>query len=365
MFRFGNKFHLKDTMKNVNRTLVAVAIAILVTACGGGGGGSSSSGSPVATTPTTPVTPTTPTAPAVTPGQLQTSVPALTYVAASEEFNFITAFNDFRQKLGLGLLAQNTMLDKSAQNHLQYVLTNDVNNGGTVNMSAIDPATGLPTFHVEAANNAYFTGVLPIDRAKAVSYAGTYVAEQGTVGGGKGANVAFESLVRTVYHRQGLMFQGPTDVGIAVGKDRSQTFVIEYGNAKAQFNASDYLGAYPADNQTGVGLFAGVEVPNPFPDLSLTNADFPTKTGYPVSVVAKEFATLEVLTFTLTEAGASAALDARLMTKDNDPNKFLGSNIAFLVAKAPLKPNTTYSVAFSGRVNNVLVTKNWKFTTGS
>ena len=76
-------------------------------------------------------------------------------------------------------------------------------------------------------------------------------------------------------------------------------------------------------------------------------------------------ATLEVITFTLTEAGASAPLDARLLTKDNDPNKgMLGSNVAFLVAKAPLKPNTVYSVAFSGRVNNVVVNKNWKFTTG-
>lgn len=351
-------------MKNVNQTLVAAAIAILVTACGGGGD-SSQSGSQVGTTPTPPVTPTTPTEPAVIPGQLQTSVPALTYAAASEEFSFVTAFNDFRQKLGLGLLAQNTMLDKSAQNHLQYVLTNDVNNGGTVNMSAVDPATGLANFHIEAPANPYFAGVLPLDRAKATGYAGTYVTEQGTFGGGKGAAVAFESLVRTVYHRAGLMFQGPTDVGIAIGKDRSQTFVIEFGNVNAQFNASNYLGTYPADSQTGVGLFAGVENPNPFPDLSTSNDDFPTKTGYPVSVLAKEFTTLEVITFTLTEAGASSPLDARLMTKDNDPNHYLQANMVFLVAKAALKPNTTYSVVFSGRVNNVVVNKNWKFTTGS
>lgn len=82
-------------------------------------------------------------------------------------------------------------------------------------------------------------------------------------------------------------------------------------------------------------------------------------------MVSKEGTTLEVVTFTMTEAGAAAPLDARLLTKDNDPNKYLASNIAFLVAKATLKPNTTYTVAFSGRVNNVVVTKNWKFTTGS
>lgn len=347
-------------MMKFKTSVTAVAVALFLTACGGGSG-SSSSGSPVGT-PSPPVTPTTP---VVTPGQLQTSVPALTYAAGSEEFSFVTALNDFRQKLSLGLLAENASLNKSADAHLQYVLTNDVNNGGTVNMSSTDPVSGRPMFHIETIGKPLFTGVNEFDRAKVAGYTGTYAGESGTFGGGKGAAVAFDSLVRSVYHRAGLMFQGPTDVGIAVGKDRSQTFVLEVGFAKAQFNASDYLGAYPADNQTGVGLYTGVESPNPFPDLSTSNSDFPTKTGYPVSVVSKEGTTLQVVSFTITEAGATTSLDTRLLTKDNDPNKYLASNIAFLVAKAPLKPNTTYSVVFSGRVDNVVVNKNWKFTTGS
>lgn len=350
-------------MNYVKKAALVSAIAVLLAACGGGGGGGgSSSGTPVGTTPTNPVTPTTPT---MTPGQLQTSVPAITYAAASNEYAFVTAFNDFRQKMGLGLLAQNTMLDKSAQNHLKYVLTNDVNNGGAVNMSSIDLATGRPMFHIETVGKPLFTGVTELDRAKAAGYTGTYAGEFGTFGGGMGATVAFESLVKTIYHRAGLMFQGPTDIGIAVGQDSSQTFVVEFGNAKAQYNASDYLGTYPADKQTGVGLYTGVESPNPFPDLSTSNADFPTKTGYPVSVASKEGTTLEALTFSITEAGTNAPLDARLVTIDSDPNKLLASNVAFLVAKTTLKSNTIYVVEFSGRVNNVAVKKNWTFTTGN
>lgn len=348
-------------MNNFKRTALATSLSILLAACGGGGGSSTTSPS-ASGSGSTPVAPA---GPVVTPGNLQATVPALTYSATSQEFAFVTAFNNFRQKMGLGLLAQNALLDKSAQNHLQYVLANDVNTGGTVNMSSIDPATGRPMFHIETVGNPLFTGVTEFDRAKAVGYTGSYAGEFGTFGGGQGAAVAFEGLVKSVYHRAGLMFQGPTDVGIAVGQNSSQTFVLEFGNKTAQFNASDYLGTYPADNQTGVGLYAGAELPNPFPDLSTTNADFPTKTGYPINVVSKEGTTLEVVTFTMTEAGAAAPLDARLLTKDNDPNKYLASNIAFLVAKATLKPNTTYTVAFSGRVNNVVVTKNWKFTTGS
>lgn len=83
-----------------------------------------------------------------------------------------------------------------------------------------------------------------------------------------------------------------------------------------------------------------------------------------MSVLSKAGTTLEVVTFTITEAGSSAPLEARQLTKANDPQHYLDTNIAFLVAKETLKANTTYNVAFSGRVNDVVVNKNWKFTTG-
>lgn len=337
----------------------AVAVAVFFVACGGGGGSDNA-----ATTPL-PIVPTPAPAPLAPPADLQSSVPAFTYASNSVEHEFATVFNQFRAQVGLGLLAQNVLLDKAARNHLEYVLKNDVLNGGTVDMRTFDPATGRPMFHIEASGKPLFTGVQEMQRATSVGYPGMYVGESGTFGGGKGAQAAFSSLSSTVYHRAGLMFQSPREVGVAVGQDASQTFVLEFGYEKPQTNASDFLGVDPAANQTAVRLHAGVETPNPFPDLSTANADFPTKTGYPVSVVVKEGAILEVLTFSLTEAGATSFLDARMMTSGNDPNRYLPSNMAFLVAKAPLKSNTTYSVSLSGRVGNVVVDKDWKFTTGS
>jgi len=336
----------------------AVAVAMLLVACGGGGGDSAPS-TPVQSTPTT----TTPPAPVVTPADIQTSVPAFTYAATSEENMFINALNTFRAQVGLGLLAQSPLLDKAAANHLAYVLKNDVNTGGTLNMNSVDPVTGRAMFHIESGDKPLFTGIQEIDRAKSVGYAGVYVGEQGAFGGGKAAQVAFDSLASTVYHRAGLMFQGPREVGIAVGQNSSQTFVMEVGYGRAQSQASDFVGVYPAANQTAVGLSAGVESPNPFPDLSTANADFPTKTGYSVTVTVKEGAILELVSFTLTEAGVAAPLDARVMTKDNDPNEYLAANFAVLVAKAPLKQNTKYMASFFGRVNNVAVKKDWSFTT--
>lgn len=350
-------------MNNFKRTALAISLSILLAACGGGGGGSSTTPSSASGTGTTPATPATT---VVTPANLQATVPAFTYGASSEEFAFGTALNQFRQLAGLGLLAQNTKLDASAAAHLAYVNANTTAYGGTVQVDAIDPATGTPWFHEEQPNLKGFTGVLPADRNKVAGYTGLLSgAEEGSFGGGHGAVQALSGLIATVYHRQILMSQPLTEFGVAVGTDPSQTVVLEMGATTPQSNASDFLGTYPADKQTNVGLHAYVESPNPFPDLSTSNADFPTKTGYPVTVESAEGSSVEVLTFTMTQAGSSTPLDVRLLTAATDTLRRLPSNIAFIVAKAPLNPNTTYQIAFSGRVNNVVVTKNWSFTTGT
>lgn len=342
---------------------LSLAAVVVVSLVGCGGGGSSDSPS-VGVTPPPVVTP-----PVVTPpaSDLQKTVPSLTYAADSQEFAFVSAYNDFRSKLGLGLLAQSPVLDTASANHLKYVLANDVNSGGTVNMSVINATYNRPQFHVEDASKAFFTGIQESDRAKYAGYAAGYAGEQIAFGGGKGASVAFNALVSTVYHRAALMFQFPREIGVAVGTDRSQTLVMEFGYqaaAKGQYNASDFLGAYPADKQIGVPLYAGVETPNPFPELSTANADFPTKTSYPINVTIQEGLNLTVGSFTVTEAGQSVPLDVRLMTKANDPNAYLAANTAFIIGKVPFKANTTYNVVFTGTAGNTAVTKSWSFTTG-
>lgn len=350
-------------MKNLLKTSAAIAAtAVLLTACGGGGGESTNSNASNSATAST--TPATTQNPAPVPANLQTTVPALTYGPATQEYAFVTALNDFRAHMGLGLLKQDAALDKSAQNHLAYVLTNWTQYGGTVDMNTIDPATGTPVAHEEIAANPKFTGFMPMDRAKAAGYTGAYAGEELSYPGGKGGLLAFEVLAQTVYHRAGLMYQQISNIGIAVGTDRSQTTVIEIGFQDwSQHNGSDYVGVYPYDGQKDIKLHMMVELPNPFPDLSLQNADYPTKTGYPVSLSTVKGSKLEVINFTVMEAGATEPLSARLLTSLNDPNKLLEPHVAFLVPNAPYKSATTYKVTFSGRVNNVLLNKTWSFTT--
>lgn len=334
--------------------------AIVLSACGGGGGSSVTTTSNNSTAPTTP---TTPTVPVVTPGDTQTSVPALTYPVTSQEYAFVSALNAFRSQVGLGLLAQNNKLDTASANHLSYLLVNDVNNGGSVNFNSYDSATGRSTLHIENGALAKFTGVQELDRARFAQYDGSYVGEEVTFGGNQGGAVAFATLAQTVYHRAGLMLQNVREIGVAVGTDKSQTVVMEMGVKTNQSVASDYVGVYPANGQSGVALHAYVEAPNPFPDLSTANSDFPTKTSYPVSVSVVTGNTIAVTGFTVTEAGQNAPMDARLMTRSNDPNAYLTSNVAFLIAKAPFKSGTTYNVKFSGTNNGAAFIKEWSFNT--
>ena len=295
----------------------------------------------------------------MTPGNLQTTVPTPTYAAGSQELAFYTAYNAFRQAEGLGLLAQNTKLDTADQNHLKYHFTNT-----DLNFQSIDPATGRPLFHIEDPKRPNFTGVQELDRANFAQYGGIYVGESGTYGSGQGAVAALNLLLGGVYHRAGLMFQGPKDFGIAIGTDALQTTVMTFGFVTTrQSNASNYFGFYPAANQTGVPLYAAAEVPNPYPDLSYD--DYAAKTSYPINVVSADGTALAVTTFTVTESGQSAPMSARLLTQANDTNKELQGNTAFLVANTSFKPNTVYNVSFVGTVNGANVTKTWSFTTSN
>lgn len=338
-------------------SLIAATISVLLSACGGGGGGSTST--PAGAAQTTPPVQTVPTTPSIPTSDLQTTVPASTYQSGSQELTFFNLVNDFRSKLGLGLLAQNSKLDTADQNHLKYLLTNT-----DVDYSAVDAATGRPKFHIEDPARPNYTGITEVDRANFTQYAGAYLGESGAYGLGQGASYAVNSLIATVYHRSGLMFQAPRDIGIAIGNDANQTVVMTFGYvSKRQSNASDYFGAYPADKQTAVPRVSYVESPNPYPDIAL--ADFATKTSFPINVVTAENSTLVVTSFTVTEQGQSTPLDARLLTKATDPNKELAGNTAFLVGKAPFKPNTSYTVHFEGTTNGVALVKTWTFVTGS
>lgn len=350
---------------NTKLTLITVAVAMTLTACGGGGTTTAipavANGSTSPATTTNPATPVTPSAPVVVAPNQQTTVAAATYLVGSNELNYFNTLNTFRAQLGLGLYAQNAKLDIAAKNHAAYVATYASYNGGPVSMFENDIKTGVLNYHIEDAARAGFTGITSTDRAKAAMYDSAFVNEEG----GGGINLV-QGLINTVFHRLGLMDQSQRDIGISFANDSLNTAVANIGLAKgasAQFAGSDYFGVYPSDKQTGILLSMSLEAPNPFPEISYS--EYSAKTSYPISVSSEKSTTLAVKTFTVTESGQTTPLNARLMTKTSTDLTavYLSNNVAFLIGYAPFKAKTTYNVSFTGTVNGVDKIKTWSFTT--
>ncbi|MBC3883618.1 CAP domain-containing protein [Undibacterium griseum] len=282
---------------------------------------------------------TTP-APSVTPANLQTSVPTPTYAASSDELAAFNEINAIRKLIGLGLLAQNTLLDKSANNHMKYVVANNPNNA-----------------HIEDPLKSGFTGVAPIDRASYMGYTGS-VGE--LVGFGNGLD-AVKGLMNTIYHRDILLDQTTEHVGISLLPTTTVPVAdVEIGSIKGQRNASDFLTTYPFDGQKNLPLQMALETPSPF---GIAYTDYATKTSSPVAFYSASGTALIVSSFTVSQ-GANL-LTGRVLTSSNDTNGLTRKNAASWLGIAPFQPNTTYTASFTGTVNGVAVSRTWTFTTGT
>lgn len=283
------------------------------------------------------------------------------YAAGSYSETAFNQLNSFRAAQGLGPLNQNAYIDIAAKNHQDYVR---VNVGGT------DP-------HGETAGKPGFTGMTPKDRMIAAGYSAVTASEviAFSVQYPDPNASAITNLINGLYHRAGMMSQGLTSVGIAP-EDTDNPLYVDMGFTKAQINAGDYVGVYPVNGQTGVWLVHSVESPNPFyQEMEMSLANMCAKTSSPVSIASEASTTLNVTSFTITEAGQSTPLDIRLITKatSTQDSTYLTSNVAFMVGKAPFKANTTYNVHFIGKAtgtatgttNGLVIDKAWSFTTGS
>jgi uncharacterized protein YkwD len=355
--------HVLNNLKARFMRLLALSALISLAVVGCGGGGGSGDKNPVAIDPITPVLPPTPASPVVQSPQeahLQ-AVVAPTYDAGSSEAIALSKLNAFRAAQGLGPLNQNANADIASKNHAAYV---------TTNQSGATP-------HAEVAGKPGFTGVDAMDRLIAAGYpakGATEVIAFSMQFPSPDAS-AIDNLVNTVYHRAGMMYQGMTTVGIAAENLDSPLYVA-IGLTTPQVNAGNYVGIYPANNQTGAWLTHSVESPNPFyQEMTMSQENMCTKTSAPVSLTSEASTTLSVTSFTVSEEGQTAPLDARLITKatSTQDNTYLTANVAFLVGKAPFKPNTKYNVRFVGKAigaatgsaAGLKIEKSWNFTTGS
>lgn len=366
----------KNGFSVVGLTAIAIAASLTLAACGGGGGGGSSSTGSTNSAPT----PSPGSSNAATPA---TSVPAATYTAGSAQLAMFTAINNLRGALGVGLLAQDPVLDVAAGYHAQYEADNQV------------------VTHIETSGQPGYYGATPLSRAQLAGApttewigevaAGTYDTPAQTAG-----TACFNQWYLSVYHLQSIVTNQQT-VGIGFGSPASSSgfsgCIVDFGTttgvpASPEANSIPYSGGQqfsttavvtvPANNDTAVAPNFGPagETPSPAPDLTLSSLGRPIM----VMVNGQDSEILTVQTFALHDAGGTT-VPARILVSTAaktgstaaavaDPNAdYLASKAAFLLPLATLSPNTTYTVSFSGqRVDgsvSTAVTKTWSFTTAA
>ena len=346
------------------KTFTAIAIATLaVSACGGGDGSTSSAGVSAMPTPTPTATPVPTSAPTPTPlptpnpNALQSTVPLPSYTNTSIQSSIFNEINTVRQQYGVGLVAQNTLLDQAAQSHINYLSINTPS------------GTAPSSFHIEVTGNPDFTGIMPSDRIAAAGYVARSTAEVGAAYIGSGGSTipgsAFvDGWMAAPYHRIDILLPNrELGIGYAVSGSgaKTETFAtVDFATQSVvnnQLPTNNWLGIWPPANATNIRYGFGYEVPNPIPENNGVCA------GYPVSVQAPPGVALQVASFTLNETLSGASISVKQLTSATDPNNELPNNTVVIIPYATLKLNTVYTAIFAGMANGQSVALNWSFTT--
>ena len=344
---------MNSKTKKIGLPALFLAVAAL-TACGGGG--SSGSTSPAPAPVTVAPAPTPAPAPAYATRLPVTSVPTPTYAAASFQLAAFNRINSIRSGLGLGMFAQNSIIDAAAQAHANYEKTNGPGNSA----------------HLETTGLAGFTGATPGDRMSAAGYSATYWAED--IDFVSNGATAVDELVDAVYHRIPLLSLKSKDIGVGflqTSPNQSDPTFNTYVNVLDLGFIGTGQGApalttvvWPADASTTTSTSMPAESPRP--GTPGTSGVF----GYPVSISTDEDRTLTVTTFTLTDTtGASVSCNllsySAVGTTAADPELVALNAKSFvaLVPRDPLKSASTYTVQFVGTLDGVAYSRTWSFKT--
>ncbi len=320
--------------------LAGAFLALALAGCGGGGGASTTGGAgPGGTTP--PVTQPPETQPPGTPPEdlpPQTSVPTPTYPTVDPKLAAFDRINTIRAQAGLGLLAQNAVLDRAAQAHADYMAANNA------------------MTHSEVPGAAGFTGQSHVERAQAAGYAGqTAEGISLTV-----PATAIDLLMGLPYQRIPLVSFRVAEVGLGVASFR---WDVTYGYRDGAQQGAPAVNSviWPLDGAVNVprgqSNNLSSDMPHPIPESSFNQF------GYAVSLSVDDAKVLSVSSFTL--AGPSGAVDVKLLSAGTDPNIPNVRHYAAIIGRLPLQAATKYTASFTGAIDGVAHSRTWSFTTGN
>jgi hypothetical protein len=327
------------------RAAAAALFATLgaMSACGGGGGASPPAPPPPAPAPSGPLA-------------AVLSVP----MPVGYDVDRLAAFNrpnEIRLSAGLGMLAQQPLMDSAAQAHADWEIANDVFG------------------HVEQAGTPGFTGAHWVDRDEAIGY--TPVAGGEVATSGAGAVDAIDLLAGLAYHRAIVLAIEPVDVGIGrsarTTSNVAQPLVVDVavpgndpvrGQGQLAQASSGGVVIWPVDQAQAVQTHMGDESPNPVAGSDVRSL------GMPVSVMVAGSRIISVTSFSLKNVASGATVSIHLLTNANDPNGLVPPSYAVAIPLAALDPDTSFAVDFEGSVldpatnTSTPLSRTWTFATG-
>lgn len=327
-------------------SFLALAAALAVTACGGGGGG----GGVDNQNPSSPVPAPATSVPA------NSTLPAMTYAADSAKAAIFQEINAYRTKCGFPALRQNTILDKAAQNHADYMIAN-----------------GRTVTDTETRGNPGFTGITGLDRAIAQGWPAA-IGVGAANAGATWTNAILtqeqygQSIVTAwasgVYH-QGVIATAGALLGVGVAQAQLNGFPQILGGVEYAYDAPTPSNittpgnvlTFPCQGTTNVPFKSMGEIPAP----PATNGAF----GTPITVSGNPGDRVIVTAATLIAAGSGTVIDLHVLNSGTDPERIVQSFQSVAYPTSPLQPNTVYSVAISGSINGTPFSRSFTFTTGN
>ncbi len=328
-----------------------LALVGVLGACSGGGGGDAPGPPPAP--PPAPTPSPSPSAPIA--AQLTVPTPVGYDADRLAAFNRL---NEIRLSAGLGMLAQNVLMDQAAQAHADWMIAN---NSFT---------------HEEQEGTPGFTGVDWPHREEVIGY--VPVGGDEVIAGSSRGAAGVDALVNAVYHRAGMLAFEPVDVGIGwsggTAASVSMPLVIDFtrpgldatrGLGQAAQASINGVAVWPNDGALNVPLGLGSESPDPVPSQNVLTL------GTPASITVDETKTISVLSFVLTNGATGVVVSTQLLTSQSDPNFLVPRSYVAAIPLSLLAPNTTYRVVFSGSTVQSLtgihevITRTWSFTTAA
>lgn len=340
----------------------ALALTLLLGACGGGG--DSTASTPGSNTPGF--------------SSVQVAIPAASYAADSAELGAWNVLQQARLLCGFGALRQDSRLDAAARAHAKY-LTH----------MAVTTTPQLLSHYEDNASDPFYTGFAPWHRAQAQGY-GDRVGEilEATYWtydvsyppafpslAQRGAS-SMRNLLNTVYHLSGALFEG-SDVGFGAdiqtatsGTSRREEYRFGSLNgyqAQVIRLGAGVLATYPCANSINVptAFVPAYESPNPFPAMTSDTQ----RVGPPIYLKVDSGQALSLTAASVVD-GAGVTVPTTVLTASNDANSDISANEIFVVPNRPLASNAVYQVALSGSIRDTgtgassAFTRSFQMTTG-